>query len=130
MNLEEQKKNALKNDFKPVPMEGLKLNAQLRNQINFSSSHNVAAVKQGTVRPDEYIIFIAHWDHLGIKEGHSPINDQIYNGAVDNATGVAGILELANYFSTEETDRSLMFLAVTAEAVSYTHLTQPTKRIV
>ena len=49
------------------------------------------------------------------KEGHSPINDQIYNGAVDNATGVAGILELANYFSTEETDRSLMFLAVTAE---------------
>ena len=115
LNLEEQKKNALKNDFKPVPMEGLKLNAQLRNQINFSSSHNVAAVKQGTVRPDEYIIFIAHWDHLGIKEGHSPINDQIYNGAVDNATGVAGILELANYFSTEETDRSLMFLAVTAE---------------
>ena len=115
LNLEEQKMNALKKDFKPVPMEGLKLNAQLINKINFSSSHNVAAVKQGAVRPDEYILFIAHWDHLGIKEGHSPINDQIYNGAVDNATGVAGILELANYFSTEETDRSLMFLAVTAE---------------
>ena len=115
LNLEDQKMNALKKDFKPVPMEGLKLNAQLINKINFSSSHNVAAVKQGAVRPDEYILFIAHWDHLGIKEGHSPINDQIYNGAVDNATGVAGILELANYFSTEETDRSLMFLAVTAE---------------
>ena len=115
LNLEEQKINALKKDFKPVPMKGLKLNAQLRNTINFSSSHNVAAVKQGTVRPDEYILFIAHWDHLGIKEGHSQINDQIYNGAVDNATGVAGIIELANYFSTKETDRSLLFLAVTAE---------------
>ena len=115
LNLEEQKMNALKKNFKPVPMEGLKLNAQLSNKINFSSSHNVAAVKQGTVRPDEYILFIAHWDHLGTKDGHSPINDQIYNGAVDNATGVAGILELANFFSTEETDRSLLFLAVTAE---------------
>ena len=115
LNLEEQKINALKKDFKPVPMKGLKLNAQLRNKINFSSSHNVAAVKQGTVRPDEYILFIAHWDHLGIKEGHSQINDQIYNGAVDNATGVAGIIELANYFSTKETNRSLLFLAVTAE---------------
>ena len=115
LNLEEQKMNALKKNFKPVPMEGLKLNAQLSNKINFSSSHNVAAVKQGTVRPNEYILFIAHWDHLGTKDGHSPINDQIYNGAVDNATGVAGILELANFFSTEETDRSLLFLAVTAE---------------
>ena len=115
LNLEEQKMNALKKNFKPVPMEGLKLNAQLSNKNNFSSSHNVAAVKQGTVRPNEYILFIAHWDHLGTKDGHSPINDQIYNGAVDNATGVAGILELANFFSTEETDRSLLFLAVTAE---------------
>ena len=115
LNIEEQKMNALKKNFKPVPMEGLKLNAQLSNKINFSSSHNVAAVKQGTVRPNEYILFIAHWDHLGTKDGHSPINDQIYNGAVDNATGVAGILELANFFSTEETDRSLLFLAVTAE---------------
>ena len=115
LNLEEQKMNALKKNFKPVPMKGLKLNAQLSNKINFSSSHNVAAVKQGTVRPNEYILFIAHWDHLGTKDGHSPINDQIYNGAVDNATGVAGILELANFFSTEETDRSLLFLAVTAE---------------
>ena len=115
LNLEEQKMNALKKNLNPVTMEGLKLNAQLSNKINFSSSHNVAAVKQGTVRPNEYILFIAHWDHLGTKDGHSPINDQIYNGAVDNATGVAGILELANFFSTEETDRSLLFLAVTAE---------------
>jgi len=75
----------------------------------------VAAVKEGTLRPDEYILFMAHWDHLGTREGHSPNNDQIYNGAVDNATGVAGILELANYFRTKETDRSLLFLAVTAE---------------
>ena len=115
LDLEEQKLNALSRDFKPIAMEGLKLNAQLRNKLSFSTSHNVAAVKEGTLRPDEYVLFMAHWDHLGTREGHSPSNDQIYNGAVDNATGVAGILELANYFGTKETDRSLLFLAVTAE---------------
>lgn len=56
---------------------------------------------------------MAHWDHLGIKEGQS--GDNIYNGAVDNASGTAGILELANYFSKIELERSLLFLAVTAE---------------
>tara|TARA_B100000686_G_scaffold188196_1_gene194909 strand:- start:731 stop:2398 length:1668 start_codon:yes stop_codon:yes gene_type:complete len=115
LDLEEQKLNALNRDFKPIALEGLKLNAQLTNKLSFSTSHNVAAVKEGTLRPDEYILFMAHWDHLGTREGHSPNNDQIYNGAVDNATGVAGILELANYFRTKETDRSLLFLAVTAE---------------
>ena len=115
LDIEEQKLNALNRDFKPVPMKGLKLNAQLRNNLSFSTSHNVAAVKEGTVRPDEYVLLMAHWDHLGTREGHSPNNDQIYNGAVDNATGVAGILELANYFGTIETERSLLFLAVTAE---------------
>ena len=115
LDLEEQKLNALNRDFKPIALEGLKLNAQLTNKLSFSTSHNVAAVKEGTLRPDEYILFMAHWDHLGTREGHSPNNDQLYNGAVDNATGVAGILELANYFRTKETDRSLLFLAVTAE---------------
>jgi len=96
-------------------MKGLKLNAQLRNDLSFSTSHNIAAVKEGSVRPDEYVLLMAHWDHLGTREGHSPNNDQIYNGAVDNASGVAGILELANYFGAKETERSLLFLAVTAE---------------
>ena len=115
LDLEEQKLNALSRDFKPIPMKGLKLNAQLRNDLSFSTSHNIAAVKEGSVRPDEYVLLMAHWDHLGTREGHSPNNDQIYNGAVDNASGVAGILELANYFGTKETERSLLFLAVTAE---------------
>ena len=56
---------------------------------------------------------MAHWDHLGIKEDQS--GDNIYNGAVDNASGTAGLLELANYFSNIESERSLLFLAVTAE---------------
>ena len=115
LDLEEQKLNALSRDFKPIPMKGLKLNAQLRNDLSFSTSHNIAAVKEGSVRPDEYVLLMAHWDHLGTREGHSPNNDQIYNGAVDNASGVAGILELANYFGAKETERSLLFLAVTAE---------------
>ena len=115
LDLEEQKLNALSRDFKPIPMKGLKLNAQLINNLSFSTSHNVAAIKEGTVRPDEYVLLMAHWDHLGTREEHSPNNDQIYNGAIDNATGVAGILELANYFGKIETERSLLFLAVTAE---------------
>ena len=115
LNLEEQKLKALKRNFKPIPMSGLKLNAQLVNNLSFSISHNVAALKKGSINPQEYVLMMAHWDHLGTRNAHSVNNDQIYNGAVDNATGVAGILELANYFSTKETDRSLLFLAVTAE---------------
>ena len=105
--------NALKKNFKPVPMKGLKLNAQLSNKINFSSSHNVAAVKQGTVRPNEYILFIAHWDHLGTKDGHSPINDQIYNGALDNATGTAAVMHMAEVFSERTPKRSIVFIGLT-----------------
>jgi Zn-dependent M28 family amino/carboxypeptidase len=69
----------------------------------------------GSKHPDEYVLMMAHWDHLGTKDEHSITNDHIYNGAVDNASGVAGILELANYFKSIETERSLLFLAVTAE---------------
>ena len=109
------KKEALNKDFQAVPMTDLKLSASVNNIISFSKSHNVAAIKKGGVYPDEYILMMAHWDHLGKREEHTEKNDHIYNGAIDNATGVAGIMELANYFSNIKTDRSLLFLAVTAE---------------
>ena len=115
LDLEMLKKKALDKNFTAVPMKGLKANASLFNEISFANSHNVAGVKKGTKRPDEYVLMMAHWDHLGTKDDHSATNDHIYNGAVDNASGVAGILELANYFKSIETERSLLFLAVTAE---------------
>lgn len=113
LNLEALKRSALKANFQSVEMTGLTLDATLNNKVEFSTSHNVAAVKRGYKKPDEYILMMAHWDHLGIKEGQS--GDNIYNGAVDNASGTAGLLELANYFSKVDSERSLLFLAVTAE---------------
>ena len=113
LDLKALKQAALKADFQSVEMTGLTLDAALNNKVEFSISHNVAAVKNGYKKPNEYILMMAHWDHLGIKEDQP--GDNIYNGAVDNASGTAGLLELANYFSSIETERSLLFLAVTAE---------------
>ena len=113
LDLVELKQQALQKDFQPVAIPGVKLKASLVNQINFSISHNVAGIKKGTTPPEEFILIMAHWDHLGTKEGLS--GDNIYNGAVDNATGIAGILELARTLSASENQRSLLFLAVTAE---------------
>ena len=113
LNLEQLKQDALSAEFQAVEMPGLTLDATLKNTIEYSMSHNVAAVKRGTKQPDEYILMMAHWDHLGMNEDQT--GDNIYNGAVDNATGTAGLLELAKYFSSIESERSLLFLAVTAE---------------
>ena len=113
LNLEQLKQDALSAEFQAVEMPSLTLDATLKNTIEYSMSHNVAAVKRGTKQPDEYILMMAHWDHLGINEDQT--GDNIYNGAVDNATGTAGLLELAQYFSSIESERSLLFLAVTAE---------------
>ena len=115
LDLGKLKEDALSSNFKPVPLKGVKMNAKLSNDLSFSVSHNVGGIKVGSKRPDEYVLMIAHWDHLGKRESHSPSNDQIYNGAVDNATGVAGVIELANSFKNVALDRSLLFLAVTAE---------------
>jgi Zn-dependent M28 family amino/carboxypeptidase len=85
------------------------------NTMERSASRNVVAVIPGTDRADEYVIYMAHWDHFGRDE--SLVGDQIYNGAFDNATGVAGLLEIAEAFAglPEPVGRSVMFLAVTLE---------------
>ena len=106
---------ALSKTFKPFIIRGLELNSDIYNTVNYFKSHNIAAVKKGTTKPDEYILFTAHWDHIGIKEDDLSGNDNIYNGAVDNATGVAALLELSKRFSNINTDRSILFLSVTLE---------------
>ena len=102
-------------EFKPFAMEGLKLNATLNQEVKTTQSRNVAGAIKGTARPDEYVLYMAHWDHLGINPSlQGP--DKIYNGAVDNATGTAAIMEIAEAFAMKGApERSALFVAVTAE---------------
>ena len=109
------KQIALEKTFSAFPLRGLTLSSEIHNKVRYLQSHNIAAVKKGIVYPDEYILFMAHWDHLGMIDSTEPGENNIMNGAVDNATGVAAILEFAKRFSEVETDRSIMFLAVTLE---------------
>ncbi|UCD25889.1 MAG: M28 family peptidase [Gemmatimonadota bacterium] len=114
LDFEALKQSATSRDFEAVPL-GLTASLALRNTIVRSTSRNVVARIPGNERPDEHVIYMAHWDHLGIDR--SLQGDQIYNGALDNATGTAGLLELAEAFMSleERPARSILFLAVTAE---------------
>jgi Zn-dependent M28 family amino/carboxypeptidase len=99
--------------FKSVPLQQ-RASISLTNELERSNSRNVIAMIEGAERPDEYVVFTAHWDHFGRDE--SLEGDQIFNGAVDNATGTAALLELAAAFKAGSTpERSVVFLAVTAE---------------
>lgn len=108
------KAKALKRGFEPVPLE-LKASASVRNGVRRATSANVVGVLPGTKRPDEYVVLTAHWDHLGRALAFS--GDAIFNGAVDNATGTAGLLELARAFGEVEPapERSVLFVAFTGE---------------
>ena len=115
-NLAELKKSALSRDFKPVPL-GVTAKAEIRNSLRNVDSRNVVARLEGSdpKLKSEYVIYTAHWDHFGIG---TPVNgDKIYNGAIDNASGTAGLLEMAHAYTHLETPpaRSILFLAVTAE---------------
>ena len=114
-NLKSLQEIALSKTFKPFNLRGLQLNSDIYNQVNYFTSHNIGAIKKGSKYPDEYILFTAHWDHIGINNNIKDGSDNIYNGAVDNATGVAALLELSKRFSLKETDRSILFLSVTLE---------------
>ena len=105
---------ANKPGFKPVAMNA-KLSFDLKSTSIEKNSRNVIGLLPGSETPDQAIIYMAHWDHLGTHPGET--GDNIYNGAVDNATGVAGILEIAEAFRKAPTPpkRSILFLAVTLE---------------
>jgi Zn-dependent M28 family amino/carboxypeptidase len=105
-----------KHGFKPSIMDGITVSGRVDSQIEHLVSRNVAGVIPGSKNPDEYVLFAAHWDHLG-KKDVAEGEDGIFNGAVDNATGVAGILTIADAFMHQKTppERSILFLAVTAE---------------
>ena len=100
--------------FQPVDL-GVSASVSIGNTIERSKSHNVIARLPGTGAPDEYVLYMAHWDHLGTDPNAT--GDGIYNGAVDNGTGSAALLALADAFSHLGTRprRSVLFLSVTAE---------------
>jgi len=100
--------------FEAVPMTGLTATGSLVNTAETMDSRNVVGVVPGTTRPDEYVLYTAHWDHIGIRDVPEG-EDGIYNGAVDNATGTAAILEIGEAFVANPPERSVMILAVTAE---------------
>ena len=105
---------ANKRGFKPVPLDGT-LSFDLKSTTVEKSSRNVIGLLPGSEAADEAIVYMGHWDHLGTHEGTE--GDRIYNGAVDNATGIAGIIEIAEAFRKAPTPpkRSILFLAVTLE---------------
>tara|TARA_B100000287_G_scaffold156993_1_gene148076 strand:+ start:1294 stop:2901 length:1608 start_codon:yes stop_codon:yes gene_type:complete len=110
---EEMKNKALSKDFQPVLMEGMKLSSDMVNTLKVSDSHNVVGYVEGSEIPDEYILIMAHWDHMG--KDTSIDGDQIYNGAVDNATGTAAVMHMAEIFSKRKPKRSIVFIGLTAE---------------
>ena len=114
LDLDKQMVAAKKKGFKAVPL-GLTASLNFDNDIARKASKNVVGVLKGKKRPDEYVLYTAHWDHLG-RCTAAPDGDDICNGAVDNATGTAALVALAEGFTKAGApDRSIVFLAVTAE---------------
>jgi len=107
-------KSARSNNFKPVPLNS-SISVSLTTEYSECKSKNIMGIIEGANKPEEHIIYTAHWDHIGIG---TPVNgDSIYNGAEDNATGTACLLSMAEAFtaSNKNNSRSLAFLFVTAE---------------
>ena len=114
LDLEAMKAAARKKNFQPVPLKaGLTLHGNAKAEV--ITSQNVVAMLPGTTRPDETVIYTAHWDHLGIGQPDAN-GDRIYNGALDNGSGLSHLIEQARAFARKpRTQRSVVFLAVTAE---------------
>ena len=111
----QQKKLAQTRGFRPVELKGATFSADYAVDREVITSQNVVGRIEGAARPDETVIYSAHWDHLGVGQPDAK-GDRIYNGAVDNATGIAALLEIARAFvQAPKPQRSVVFLAVTAE---------------
>ncbi|MGH8035772.1 MAG: M28 family metallopeptidase, partial [Lysobacterales bacterium] len=114
LKLDEMYTRARERGFKAVPMD-LTASVALVNELETINSRNVVALLRGSEAPDEVFMYMAHWDHLGTDpklEG-----DQIYNGALDNASGTAALLEIAKAFASlpKAPRRSVLFFSPTAE---------------
>jgi Zn-dependent M28 family amino/carboxypeptidase len=115
LDFDKLKKSAQSRSFRPVELTGVSMSGKYAVDAQVITSKNVIAVREGSQHPDQYVVYSGHWDHLGVGLPDAR-GDRIYNGAVDNATGIAALLELARvYAAAPAPQRSVMFLAVTAE---------------
>ena len=114
LDFEEAKRRAADRAFTPIPL-GVHGSLRVRNELRRIDSQNVVAKIEGREAPDEVVLYVAHWDHMGVDPTLD--GDRIFNGAADNATGTAGLVEIARAFlqAPEPPRRSVLFLAVTAE---------------
>lgn len=115
LDFDAAKKLAQRRAFQPVPLTGVTFSASFAVDARVIHSKNVVAIRPGSERPGQFVMYSAHWDHLGLGP-----NGAIYNGAIDNGTGLAGLLALARAFgpthgARQAPQRSVLFLAVTAE---------------
>ena len=122
LNYDDLKAAAREPGFEPVDMGDLTVSGTIVQTVDTMDSRNVVGMLPGTERPEEYMLYTAHWDHLGKKteeRSGAPnqdfYQDDIFNGAVDNATGSAALLEIAEAMAAEEHPRSGLFLSVTLE---------------
>ena len=115
LDFEALKKQAQTRDFKPVTLKGESFSASFKVDSKVITSHNIVGRVDGSKYPDQTVIYSAHWDHLGVGAPDAK-GDRIYNGAVDNGTGTASLIELARAFATApKPERTVVFLNVTAE---------------
>ena len=115
LDFEALKKQAQTRDFKPVTLKGESFSASFKVDSKIITSHNIVGRVDGSKYPDQTVIYSAHWDHLGVGAPDAK-GDRIYNGAVDNGTGTASLIELARAFAkAPKPERSIVFLNVTAE---------------
>ncbi len=114
LSFDQMKAAARQRNFQPVPLKAT-LTAQGQARTQTITSQNVVGILPGKTRPDETVLYTGHWDHLGIGQPQAD-GDRIYNGALDNATGISQMIEQARAFARgPRPDRSIVFLAVTAE---------------
>ena len=115
LDFEALKKQAQARTFKPVELKGVTFSADYAVKAQVITSQNVVARRDGSKHADETVLYSGHWDHLGVGAPNAS-GDTIYNGAIDNGTGMAAMIELARvYAKAPKTRRSVVFLAVTAE---------------
>ena len=114
LNFDSLQEAARHKDFKPVALNA-KASWDVKVKVRTIESRNVVAKIEGTTKKDEYVVYTAHWDHLG--RDTTLKGDQIYNGALDNASGSGGLLEIAKAYAALATppERSILFLSVTGE---------------
>lgn len=122
LDFSDLKRQAAIQGFTPIDMGALTASGTIVQSVTTTESRNVIGVLPGKTAANEHMLFTAHWDHLGKKSGDRAgeptqdfYRDDIFNGAVDNATGMAALLEIAEAMAAEELDRSALFVAVTLE---------------